>query len=103
MHASPGMTTPLTDPHQRRPSAERHARPGQLVADRYQLRDVIGQGGWSMVYDAIHVGTDQRVALKMLLSGLPCGDERAEARFSREARITANLRHPNTVRVFDFG
>ena len=87
----------------RRPSAERHARPGQVVADRYEVRNIIGRGGWSVVYDAVHLGTGQRVALKMLLSGLPCGDDRAEARFAREARVTANLRHPHTVRVFDVG
>ena len=74
-----------------------------MVAGRYEVRGIIGRGGWSVVYDAIHLGTDQRVALKMLLSGLPCGDEHAEARFAREARITANLRHPHTVRVFDVG
>ncbi len=102
MHASPGAVDPLS-PDRRRPSAERHARPGQTVADRYRVRDIIGRGGWSVVYDATHLGTDQRVALKMLLSGLPCGDDKAEARFAREAKITANLRHPNTVRVFDFG
>lgn len=87
----------------RRPSSENHSRPGEVVSGRYRVVDIAGRGAWSVVYDAVHTGTDQRVALKMLLSGLPCGDDRAEARFFREAKITASLRHPNTVRVFDVG
>ena len=64
---------------------------------------MLGRGAWSVVYDASSARTGQPVALKMLLRGLPCGDESAEARFFREAKVTAALQHPHTVRVFDVG
>lgn len=85
------------------PSADGHAAPGTIVDGRYRVTGTIADGSWSVVYDAEHVRTGQRVALKMLLSNLPCGDEHAERRFFREAQITAQLEHPNTVRVFDVG
>ncbi len=87
----------------RRPSARHHASAGTIVDRRYRVGDMIARGSWSVVYDAEHLRTGQQVALKMLLADLPCGDEAAEARFFREARTTAALEHPNTVRVFDVG
>ncbi|MCO4760962.1 MAG: protein kinase [Myxococcales bacterium] len=71
-----------------------------VVAGRYRVTGVLGRGGFGAVYAAQHTGTQQPIALKMLTSD---GDEESEARFYREARITAALSSPNTVRVFDVG
>ena len=75
---------------------------GDVVADRYRVTGVVGRGGFGAVYAAEHTGTHQAVALKMLTAGGE-DDSEASARFYREARITAGLSAPNTVRVFDVG
>ncbi|HAN31452.1 MAG TPA: hypothetical protein DCQ06_07625 [Myxococcales bacterium] len=85
------------------PSDSHHGSIGDVVDERYQLLSVLGRGTWSVVYAAESLRTGQPVALKMLLRGLPCGDDHAEQRFFREAKVTAGLRHPNTLRVFDVG
>ena len=75
--------------------------PGALVGGRYEVLRVIGQGGFGKVFEARHLGTGQGMALKILASH--DDSEVAASRFFREARVTAGLSHPNTVRVFDFG
>ena len=78
--------------------------PDDIVANRYRITGVLGRGAFGAVYSARHTGTDQACALKMLTAENK--GEEADAnlkRFFREARITAGLNHPNTVRVFDVG
>ncbi|MCA9698893.1 MAG: hypothetical protein KC431_15320, partial [Myxococcales bacterium] len=72
---------------------------------RYQLRRQIGRGGMGEVWAAWHTGLRQEVALKVLpLPRVPSERAaRAVARFEREVFATTKLRHPNTVRVYDFG
>lgn len=77
-------------------------RPGRIIADRYRVEAAIGSGGFSKVFRAVHNGTGQNVALKVLGGG-GLEDTSGLRRFFREARASAGLRHPNTVRVFDFG
>jgi hypothetical protein len=74
---------------------------GEVVAGRYRIVQQIGAGGYGVVYLAEHLYGLGQVAIKTLRMG----DARDEQvlRFHREARITAALRHPNTVRVLDFG
>jgi serine/threonine-protein kinase len=75
-----------------------------LIAGRYQIEGVIGSGGFGTVFRAVHVGTGQKIAVKVLSSGPSDRDTGvALRRFFLEARTTASLQHPNTVRVFDFG
>jgi eukaryotic-like serine/threonine-protein kinase len=68
---------------------------------RYTLKRCIGIGGMGEVWAAYHGGLHQDVALKILRPGE--ASQAAVARFEREVRATGELRHPNTVRVFDFG
>lgn len=73
------------------------------VIDRYRLLEEIGRGGMSVVFKAERVdGTfDAPVALKLAtLGGL---DAAARARFERERRILAELRHPNIAQILDGG
>lgn len=77
-------------------------RLGELIGDRYRLTELLGRGGFGDVYKAFHVGTHEHVALKILRADLGL-DPSAVDRFTAEARMSAGLRHPNTVRVFDFG
>src|SRR5262245_892227 len=75
---------------------------GSVIAGRYVIQRVIGKGGYGAVFEARHTGTGQGVAVKTLAPGLET-DETALKRFFQEARVTSGLRHPNTIRVFDFG
>jgi len=76
---------------------------GDQVDGRYRVARVIGRGGFGVVYAARHLVSGQELAIKVLLDD-PQGDmEEAIARFHKEARVLARLRHPNTVRVFDVG
>jgi eukaryotic-like serine/threonine-protein kinase len=69
---------------------------------RYKLKERIGRGGMGEVWRASHVGLKRDVAVKILRSGSDHIDE-AVARFEREVRATTELRHPNTVRIHDYG
>jgi serine/threonine-protein kinase len=62
----------------------------------------IARGGMGTVYKARHVGLNRVVALKVLLGARDKSGEMA-ARFRKEARTTANLRHHNVIPVFDVG
>ena len=73
--------------------------PGQRVADRFRLLRALGAGGMGEVWEAEDEKLGRRVALKRLAPGTQ--DEVAEARFAREARAAAQLRHPNVVSVHD--
>ena len=83
------------------PSNAGRVKPGTLVGDRYHVITEIGRGGFGAVFRARHTGTGQEVGLKVLTAG--GGDDTPVRRFFREARVTSALRHPNTIRVFDFG
>jgi serine/threonine-protein kinase len=67
---------------------------------RYTVRRELGRGGMAVVYDAIDTELGRRVALKVLAAHL-AGDDEFRARFLREARIAASLRHPGLVHVYD--
>ena len=93
------MATILADSPPSRPN---NLKLGSVLGGRYRVESILGHGGFGTVFEAIHVGTGQRVAVKALESSGEA-DETEVRRFFQEARITAQLQHPNTVRVFDFG
>jgi serine/threonine protein kinase len=75
---------------------------GELVADRYELQEVVGTGGMSSVYRAVDTLLERNVALKILHPHYGDDPEYVE-RFRREARSVAQLSHPNIVTVIDRG
>ncbi|MGB8932139.1 MAG: serine/threonine-protein kinase, partial [Anaeromyxobacteraceae bacterium] len=75
---------------------------GSVVADRYKLLTLLGEGGMGAVYKAEHVRMGKALALK-LLRGDFARDQSAVKRFVDEARIVSRLSHPHTIAVFDFG
>lgn len=75
---------------------------GTTLDGRYQLDALIGEGGGGQVYRATHLALERPVAVKLLLQELEVS-EIAKARFTREAKTLAALRHPNIVTVIDFG
>lgn len=75
---------------------------GKVVADKFQLLQLIGAGASSLVYRALQVDLGRTVAFKLLRTDLVSNALKIQ-RFSQEARLVARLDHPNICRVFDFG
>jgi serine/threonine protein kinase len=75
---------------------------GELIADRYEVDRLLGRGGMSSVYKAHDTLLERNVALKILHERHLEDDEYVE-RFRREARVVAQLSHPNIVTVIDRG
>ena len=75
---------------------------GELIADRYEVDKLLGRGGMSSVYKAHDTLLERDVALKILHDRHLEDDEYVE-RFRREARVVAQLSHPNIVTVIDRG
>jgi serine/threonine protein kinase/tetratricopeptide (TPR) repeat protein len=75
---------------------------GQVIAGRYTLREVLGEGGMGTVYRASQTAPVKRqVALKLIKIGM---DSRAVlARFEAERQALALMDHPNIARVYDGG
>jgi eukaryotic-like serine/threonine-protein kinase len=74
----------------------------ELIANRYELGDVLGSGGMSSVYRAFDTLLERNVALKILHPQYHGDDDQVE-RFRREARSVAQLSHPHIVTVIDRG
>ena len=75
---------------------------GTLIAGKYRVERVLGQGGMGVVVVAMHDELDQRVAIKFLLPEA-VRDAEWVARFSREAKAAAKIKSEHVVRVFDVG
>ncbi len=74
---------------------------GTVLAGRYRVLGLIGQGGMGEVYRAYDLILNQAVALKFL--GSTNMSEAALARFRNEVRIARQVSHPNVCRVYDIG
>jgi serine/threonine protein kinase/ribosomal protein L40E len=76
--------------------------PATFANDRYQIRDLLGEGGKKRVYRAYDTLLDRDIALVLIKTeGL---DEDAKARITREAQAMGRVgTHPNIVTVFDLG
>jgi predicted Ser/Thr protein kinase len=75
---------------------------GETIAGRYELQELVGHGGMSSVYRAYDSLLERNVALKVLHEQFLQDDDFVE-RFKREARLVAQLQHPNIVTVIDRG
>jgi serine/threonine-protein kinase len=77
--------------------------PGALVAERYEVEDVLGVGGTGIVYRALDRTLDESVAFKMLRPEMLADDPRAREELKQELRLTRRVSHRNIVRTYDFG
>ena len=85
----------------RRGGLDHRIESGQRIAGYRVVRE-LGRGGMGTVYEAVHVGLDRPVALKVLgVHAAP--DSSARRRFLNEARTAAGLHHTHIVPVFDVG
>src|SRR3954470_8753193 len=73
---------------------------GQLGS--YMIESVLGRGGMSIVYRAVHSRLGTPVALKVLAPELSTDDAFRE-RFLREAKMAAGIDHPNVIPIYDTG
>ncbi|MCA9622669.1 MAG: serine/threonine protein kinase, partial [Myxococcales bacterium] len=81
---------------------QRDPRVGSLVADKYRVLRLIGEGGMGRVYEAENTAIGKRVALKFLHINAR-DDETSLARFQREARAISAVESAHIVQVFDWG
>lgn len=76
--------------------------PGDIIAGKYRVEHILGQGGMGVVVSAMHMQLDERVAIKIMR---PEGAGRTEAceRFMREARVAVKIKSQHVAKVLDVG
>jgi len=74
----------------------------QTLDGRYQVTRKLGEGGMSYVYEAVEIGTDHSVAIKVMSPKL-ASDKTAVERLRREAGLAMRLNHPNVCRILRLG
>ena len=75
---------------------------GQIIKERYEITELLGEGGMSYVYKAVDKQLQRTVAIKTLKPTY-VQQEKFVDRFKREAQTAANINHPNIVQIFDWG
>jgi serine/threonine-protein kinase len=75
---------------------------GDVIAERYELRELVGEGGMGAVWRARHIQLEADVALKLMSAAIAAQPD-ALHRFLREARAAARLTSSHVVKVFDYG
>jgi len=70
------------------------------LSSRYEIKEIIGEGGMGIVYRAIDLEVQSDVALKTIKELL--SDQQIEL-FRKECAVLRKLRHPNIVDLYDFG
>jgi serine/threonine-protein kinase len=103
---APVRRTGLIHPHGGFPSLKPPARhelgAGDVIAGKYHLVELLGEGGMGSVWVAHNATLDIHVAIKVIRADL-AGGARLSDRMLQEARAAAQLGHPAIVRISDFG
>jgi serine/threonine protein kinase len=84
------------------PSPPSHSMAGRLIEAKYELQELLGEGGMGSVYRARRLRIGDYVAVKILHQKFLTEDSAVE-RFRREAQAAAVLHHPNVVGIYDYG
>jgi serine/threonine protein kinase len=82
-------------------TARDEIRPGATLGGRYLLIDLIGEGGFGVVYRARHTELELDVAVKLLHDNIAHNPALRE-RFRREGMSMCRIQHPNAVKIYDF-
>jgi serine/threonine-protein kinase len=75
---------------------------GRTIGDRFEIVDVLGEGGTGVVYDALRLPSREPVALKVIHNHL-LTDKQIRGRFTREAAILRRLEGPHLCAILEFG
>jgi len=75
----------------------------RVIANRYRLESLIGEGGMASVWRAEDMTLERAVAVKLLYGRDERDRERMVRHFLREARIAASIQHRNVIHIVDFG
>jgi eukaryotic-like serine/threonine-protein kinase len=94
-----GMSVKLEPPD---PSQTGTLEPGTIVAERYRIDSLLGEGGMGKVYAAEHIHMRKQVAIKVLHAEMSSTPE-VVARFEREAVAAGKITHANVAAATDFG
>jgi len=84
-----------------RPAAAVRYAIGDVIAGKYRLEGVLGEGGMGTVWQAVNLQLEAPVAIKLIRAEID--REILTQRLTQEARATAKLGHPGIVRIFDVG
>src|SRR5439155_16653425 len=76
--------------------------PGTLLAGRYEILQILGQGGMGAVYKARDIELDRLLAVKVIRPEL-AGDPKTLQRFKQELILARQITHKNVIRIFDLG
>jgi|GEM_PF-2308288 len=74
---------------------------GAVIAERYRVDGLLGEGGMASVFLAFDLDLDEEVALKVF--DLASANEQTLARFKQELKLSRRLSHPNIIRIHDLG
>jgi serine/threonine-protein kinase len=96
LHAAAGGRSPF------RVQEQGHVSLGTVVAGRYRVLELLGQGGMGEVYRANDLKLGQTIALKFLTKNL-AADPARTSRLLHEVRLARQVSHPNVCRVYDVG
>jgi len=75
---------------------------GDILKNRYEITELLGEGGMAFVYKALDKELQRYVAIKTLKPSY-VGQESFVERFKREAQVASNINNPNIVQIFDWG
>jgi eukaryotic-like serine/threonine-protein kinase len=79
-----------------------HARIGSTLENRYEILDILAEGGMGVVYRGQRLGLKRPVAVKFLHANF-AADAKVRERFERELHAMSRLTHPNCISVVDYG
>jgi serine/threonine protein kinase len=96
------MVQPAPQASEPGPLASGIPRPGEVLAQKYQIERVLGIGGMGVVLSAMHLQLQQRVAIKLLLPEVASNKE-AHTRFMREAQAASSIRSEHVAQILDVG
>jgi serine/threonine-protein kinase len=77
--------------------------PGKTLANRYEIKEILGVGGMGMVYKAVDRELGETIAIKTLKTDFMAQDPTALERFKGEIRLARKISHRNVVRTHDIG
>lgn len=75
---------------------------GKIINDLYRIDSMLTGGGMGQVLLAYHLKREMPVVIKLMLKQVSSNDAMSQ-RFIKECMLTARIRHPNVVKVFDYG